>query len=307
MRTSSTLLSVRPTVTVSASRSNPRGADNLDNPEGPDGQWNPLHRGIRALRSATYLVSARCSGKQCSFPGDSGLGMRRRNPSVSIRAQMPARLHCPFVAASVRYAGHQERELPMARAGVRNWHAVRRRCWRDRAVRRDRAEPQRRQRDADRARGRADSPSTSRRLVTDCRTLCSPTTGYPDGAPVPARGDPGRFLAVKRRRPRSRRSWSSAPRRTPKAGREIRQGDTVTIATHAFPACAEPYRGAVIYEQSYDNPDPASRTTVGRFELRVASDGNLAVTGIDLRLVAASGVVLIAAGLCCRWLLRRPT
>jgi hypothetical protein len=87
---------------------------------------------------------------------------------------------------------------------------------------------------------------------------------------------------------------------TPKRGREIREGDTVTIATHAIPPCAEPYRGAVIYQMSYDNPDPPSRTTVGRFELRVTSDWNLAVTGLDASLVAASGVVLIAAGLCGR-------
>ena len=63
----------------------------------------------------------------------------------------------------------------------------------------------------------------------------------------------------------------------------------MTIATDAFPPCAEPYRGVVIYEKSYLGPDPASRTTVGRFDLRVASDGNLAVTGLDLRLVAAAG------------------
>jgi hypothetical protein len=57
---------------------------------------------------------------------------------------------------------------------------------------------------------------------------------------------------------------------------------------------------------SYDNPDPPSRTTVGRFELRVTSDGNLAVTGLDLPLVVAAGVVLIAAGLCGRRQLRKP-
>jgi hypothetical protein len=73
-----------------------------------------------------------------------------------------------------------------------------------------------------------------------------------------------------------------------------------------IPPCAEPYRGAVIHEQSYDNPDPPSRTTVGQFELSVASDGNLAVTGLDLRLVVAAGMVLIAAGLCGRRLLRKP-
>jgi hypothetical protein len=79
------------------------------------------------------------------------------------------------------------------------------------------------------------------------------------------------------------------------------------MATHAFPRCAEAYRGAVIYEQAYLSPGSTSRTTVGRFELRVTSIGKLAVTGLDLAVVAGAGAVLIAAGLCSRRLLRRPT
>ena len=222
---------------------------------------------------------------------------------------MPARLHCPFVAASVGYAGHQERELPMASSRrSRTWVTLL-------AIVAGGVAPNG---------AIAQSPNAvSVTPIAPAAALISfraPGDEYDDccssfGYYMVIRGAPGclrEAFPAAYWRGRAEASFeefgdvklNGAP---PKRGREIREGDTVTIATHAFPACAEPYRGAVIYEQSYDNPDPASRTTVGRFELRVASDGNLAVTGIDLRLVAASGVVLIAAGLCCRWLLRRPT
>jgi hypothetical protein len=92
----------------------------------------------------------------------------------------------------------------------------------------------------------------------------------------------------------------------PKRARLIRKGDTVTIATHAFPPCAERYRGAVVYTQLYDSPGSGDRTTVGRFELSVTSSGRLAVTGLELPLVATAGAVLVAAGLCGRRLLRKP-
>jgi hypothetical protein len=90
----------------------------------------------------------------------------------------------------------------------------------------------------------------------------------------------------------------------PKRGKEIGKGDIITIAIQSLPECAAPYRGAVIFERSFLESD-TERTTVGQFELRVTSDGSLAVTGFNLPLVGGAGAILIVGRLCGRRRLRR--
>ena len=188
---------------------------------------------------------------------------------------MPARLHCPFVGASVGYAGHQERELPMAssRRRSRTWVTLL-------AIVAGGIAP-----NGAIAHGPNAVSVTPIAPAAALISFRAPGDEYGDCCSeffyyMVIRGAPGclrEAFPAAYWRGRAEASFEEfgdvkldgAPRRL---GREIREGDTVTIATHAFPACAEPYRGAVIYEQSYLGPDPASRTTIGRFELRIAGE-----------------------------------
>jgi hypothetical protein len=87
----------------------------------------------------------------------------------------------------------------------------------------------------------------------------------------------------------------------------IEKGDHVSVSLTGLAPCAAAYRGRVVFEEAYDNPDPPTRTQIGQFEVHVSADGTLALTGMDLRLLLVGGASAIAAGLCGLGLVaRRP-
>jgi hypothetical protein len=83
-------------------------------------------------------------------------------------------------------------------------------------------------------------------------------------------------------------------------GYGIEQGDIVTVSMTGLAPCAAAYRGRVIFEEAYDNPDPPTRTRIGQFEVHVGPDGALALTGIDVRLLLATAAGLCGLGLVAR-------